>query len=351
MPVLVQLCGALGYVHARRIVHRDLKPANVLLSPGDPWTPRLADFGIAKVTGDGMSSPTTLGNMVGTVDFVSPEQVLDHAVGPPSDLYSLGCMIHVLRARRPPFEGTPFERLSRRLDRVAPGLRTLAPGAPAGLEVLTERLLARRPHRRGATGAGAGGPPLLVIPAPVRARAGPPPRRSRARGEGRPGPRVRGLRRREHALGPGSPALADGSGGAAESRRAALYERKLRPDALKIPIASSLQGAFAVTRMGGSVHCTTNGARAAGWRRDRSCGGFGGDPFAGSVKLSGLSNAAASNTRRFSLRMATLLGWRGWAPPDTQTAGRVRTAETEMEAGSSRGGGRLSPRVGRRAAR
>jgi serine/threonine protein kinase len=148
LPALARLCDALAYVHGRGVVHRDLKPANVLLTRDEqPW-PRLADFGIAKVSGEGLSSLSSRGKLVGTIDFLSPEQVLGQPVDARSDLYALGVMIHELWSGRLPFEGTPFERLAARVDRDAPPLRAAAPGAPPALEALVARLLARAPKER-----------------------------------------------------------------------------------------------------------------------------------------------------------------------------------------------------------
>jgi tetratricopeptide (TPR) repeat protein len=147
LAVLVQLCVALDYVHSRRIVHRDLKPANVLLVPGDPPAPKIADFGIALLSDDS-SGQTEGGGLVGTVDYLSPEQVAGRSADPRSDLYALGCMIFRLWSGRPPFLGSIPARLAARCNETAPLLRTLAPGAPAGLEVLTARLLAVAPADR-----------------------------------------------------------------------------------------------------------------------------------------------------------------------------------------------------------
>jgi serine/threonine protein kinase len=147
LAVLVQVAWALDYVHSRRIVHRDLKPANVLLVPGDPPSPRLADFGIAMLE-DESARPTEGGGLVGTVDYLSPEQVQGRPADPRSDLYALGCMIFRLWAGRPPFLGPVHARLAARCREAPQLLRSLAPAAPVGLEELTARLLAINPADR-----------------------------------------------------------------------------------------------------------------------------------------------------------------------------------------------------------
>lgn len=148
LPVLVELADALAYVHGRRVIHRDLKPANVLLTPGARPRPRLADFGIVRLTDEVDGKLTDTGAVLGTIDYLAPEQLDGHPPDPRSDLYALGCIIFALWAERPPFLGTPLQRLRARLERDAPSLRAFAPGAPVFLEHLVARLLHRDPAAR-----------------------------------------------------------------------------------------------------------------------------------------------------------------------------------------------------------
>jgi serine/threonine protein kinase len=146
--VLLQICETLAYVHSRGVVHRDLKPANVLLAPGESFVPRLADFGIAKIFDENLSALSLQGRLVGTIDYLAPEQVHEEPVGPASDLYSLGCMMHVLWAGSPPFDGDGLSRLSARLSRDAPRLAERAPRVPEAIDRLVARLLRREPEER-----------------------------------------------------------------------------------------------------------------------------------------------------------------------------------------------------------
>jgi hypothetical protein len=148
LPVLVDIAEALDCVHGRRIIHRDLKPANVLLAPGAPARPKLADFGIVKLVEEATTRLTETGTLLGTIDYMAPEVLAGKPLDPRADLYSLGCVMFVLWAGRPPFGGAPFERMRARLDREPPGLRTAAPHAPAAVEELVARLLDRSPARR-----------------------------------------------------------------------------------------------------------------------------------------------------------------------------------------------------------
>jgi serine/threonine protein kinase len=151
LPALHTIADTLAYVHGWHIVHRDLKPENVLLSDDARPLPKLADFGIARVAG--ASIVTKTGTMVGSLDYVSPEQVRGGGADARSDLYALGCLIHKLFAGKPPFEGDNFERLYGRLKRAAPTLAVRAPAAPPALVGLTDRLMATDPADRPQTAA------------------------------------------------------------------------------------------------------------------------------------------------------------------------------------------------------
>ena len=114
-----QLGAALAYIHERGVVHRDIKPANVLLavspSASDPWTAKLADFGIVRVLGG--DALTATGFTVGTLAYLSPEQVRGEAAGPPSDIYSLGLVLLEAITGNRTFPGDGVDVALARLDR------------------------------------------------------------------------------------------------------------------------------------------------------------------------------------------------------------------------------------------
>lgn len=151
LPVLIQLLAALEHVHDRGFVHRDLKPANVLLTEDEPPRPKLADFGIVKTWMREGTELTVDGALLGTVDYLSPEQVRGEVLDARSDLYAFGCLIHTLRTGRPPFDGTLMARLWRRAQRDAPSLALRAPQTPSALCDLTDALLARDKEDRPAS--------------------------------------------------------------------------------------------------------------------------------------------------------------------------------------------------------
>jgi hypothetical protein len=113
-----QVSGALAYVHAQGVVHRDVKPANLLVADarnGDQPTVKLADFGVARMLG---AEPLTeVGTTVGTANYVSPEQIRGAAVGPPSDVYSLGLVLIEALTGRMVYPGRGVEAAIARLHR------------------------------------------------------------------------------------------------------------------------------------------------------------------------------------------------------------------------------------------
>jgi serine/threonine protein kinase len=120
-----QLADALAYVHAAGIVHRDVKPANVLLaSNGSEVRAKLADFGVALLAG--AERLTEHGTVVGTPNYLSPEQLTGAQVGPASDIYSLGLVLIECLTGLAAYPGTGLEAALARLHR--------APELPAGLD-------------------------------------------------------------------------------------------------------------------------------------------------------------------------------------------------------------------------
>src|SRR5207244_7296527 len=104
LDIALQICPALRHVHDHGIIHRDLKPPNLIRTPSGQI--KLMDFGIAKVFAS--SHLTATGGVVGTAEFLSPEQAAGKPVRKRSDLYSLGIVLYALLTGRTPFEGPSF---------------------------------------------------------------------------------------------------------------------------------------------------------------------------------------------------------------------------------------------------
>ena len=100
LEVVVQVCRGLAYAHEHGVVHRDIKPSNIRIL--DDGTAKIMDFGIAKL---GSTSLTKTGMMVGTIHYMSPEQVRGKALDGRSDVFSLGVILHELLAGQRPFQG------------------------------------------------------------------------------------------------------------------------------------------------------------------------------------------------------------------------------------------------------
>lgn len=134
----------LRHAHDRGIIHRDLKPGNLLKSK--QGLIKVTDFGIAKSFG---TSHDTRDNVVGTIDFMSPEQALGRPVTVRSDLYSLGVVLYTLLTGAPPFNSNSIEQSLRNLTTVpAPKVRQAVPNVPDPIEDLISELLEKRPEAR-----------------------------------------------------------------------------------------------------------------------------------------------------------------------------------------------------------
>lgn len=146
-----EVAEALDHAHRHGFVHRDVKPENVLLEEGHV---RLADFGVAIAT-DPAAGPrlTAAGLLVGTPNYMSPEQALDGArVDGRSDVYSLACMVFEMIAGEPLFSGvTPHQVMARRFQQPRPPLDRLPGGVPRPVHQTLERALAEHPDERYAT--------------------------------------------------------------------------------------------------------------------------------------------------------------------------------------------------------
>src|SRR5258707_10591282 len=108
VKVMEGIADSLGEAHAHGIVHRDIKPENIYLEPQPtPDFVKVLDFGIAKiVSGDGMKGPqlTAAGQTLGTLEYMSPEQLMGQQLDGRSDIYALGIMSYELMTRRLPFD-------------------------------------------------------------------------------------------------------------------------------------------------------------------------------------------------------------------------------------------------------
>jgi tetratricopeptide (TPR) repeat protein len=136
----------LAALHTLKVVHRDLKPENVLLDADG--VPKLADFGLARFL-DEERGATATGAVVGTTDYLSPEQALGRAVDSRGDLYALGVVLFEMLAGRLPFQGeSSLGSVIARLRSPAPSVRKYRRDVPYWLSSVITRLLSKDPNRR-----------------------------------------------------------------------------------------------------------------------------------------------------------------------------------------------------------
>ncbi|HSX98240.1 MAG TPA: protein kinase [Streptomyces sp.] len=139
---------ALAYSHQHGIVHRDIKPANVIIT--DNGAVKVMDFGIARALHGASTTMTQTGMVMGTPQYLSPEQALGKAVDHRSDLYATGCLLYELLALRPPFIGeTPLSVVYQHVQDIpVPPSQSSEGAAPPELDGLVMRSLAKEPDDR-----------------------------------------------------------------------------------------------------------------------------------------------------------------------------------------------------------
>jgi serine/threonine-protein kinase len=147
LNLMAQVCEGLEYAHAKGIIHRDIKPANLHVSVAGVVT--ILDFGIARLMASRM---TSTGGLIGTPDYMSPEQVMAGPLDARSDLFAVGAVMYELLSGAKPFEADSVTALLLKIarDPHVP-LRQRAPHLPAAAIQIVERLLAKDPGDRLAT--------------------------------------------------------------------------------------------------------------------------------------------------------------------------------------------------------
>jgi serine/threonine-protein kinase len=138
---------ALDYSHRHGIVHRDIKPANVMLTRGGDV--KVMDFGIARALADAGQTMTATSAVMGTAQYLSPEQARGEIVDSRSDIYSTGCLVYELLTGRPPFTGdSPVSVAYQHVSEAPVPPSQLDPAVPATIDAIVLKALAKRPEDR-----------------------------------------------------------------------------------------------------------------------------------------------------------------------------------------------------------
>jgi serine/threonine-protein kinase len=151
LTITRDIADGLGYAHSRGVLHRDVKPENILLSDGHAL---VADFGLARAIGAAdYSKLTETGVIVGTVSYMSPEQLRESRdLDQRADIYSLGCIQYEMLTGAPPYTGRSLtEVVTRILGAEVPPMQRVRPDVPVAVEQVVRRALAKQPANRFAT--------------------------------------------------------------------------------------------------------------------------------------------------------------------------------------------------------
>jgi eukaryotic-like serine/threonine-protein kinase len=147
IKIAAEICGALYYVHSRGVVHRDLKPENIVVEAQERI--KLIDFGIAGEEGARRLTFGKFSNVMGTPDYISPEQIRGKRGDARSDIYALGAMLYEMVTGRPPFRGeNAFLIMNDRLLNHPVPPREIDPEIPESLQEIIYRALERDPRKR-----------------------------------------------------------------------------------------------------------------------------------------------------------------------------------------------------------
>lgn len=144
-PLICQALAGLEHAHILKVVHRDIKPANLILT--QTGIVKLMDFGIARMRESG--DLTQVGNMIGTLKYMSPEQIQGEDIDHLADIYAVGAVLYEMLTGHPPFDGkTDYELIRAKVEADPKPLRAFVPDIPSRLEAAVLRALARSAQER-----------------------------------------------------------------------------------------------------------------------------------------------------------------------------------------------------------
>jgi eukaryotic-like serine/threonine-protein kinase len=147
MELAADICGALDFSHRNGIVHRDVKPGNVMITPDGAV--KVMDFGIARAVSDSAATMTSTAAVIGTAQYLSPEQARGEGVDARSDVYSVGCLLYELVTGAPPFTGDSPVAVAYQHVREDPRLpSSINPAIPSELDAILMKAMSKNPANR-----------------------------------------------------------------------------------------------------------------------------------------------------------------------------------------------------------
>src|SRR5437763_825253 len=147
MSLTADICGALDFSHRNGIVHRDVKPGNVMITP--QGAVKVMDFGIARAVSDSAATMTSTAAVIGTAQYLSPEQARGESVDARSDVYSAGCLLYELVTGAPPFTGDSPVSVAYQHVREDPRLpSSINPAIPPDLDAILLKAMSKNPANR-----------------------------------------------------------------------------------------------------------------------------------------------------------------------------------------------------------
>ncbi len=148
VPIIKEILSAVGHAHKFNIVHRDIKPANIIVAKNG--SVKILDFGIARIIGDGNKNLTKTGTQMGTIFYMSPEQVEGKSADFRSDIYSLGVTFYQMLTGLNPYEGltTEYEVYTKIVQETLPPPQDIYPGVPDYFSSILNKALAKSPDDR-----------------------------------------------------------------------------------------------------------------------------------------------------------------------------------------------------------